>query len=162
MPCPIRTSETWNRFRTPNRSSNPKGSSTGQGSGTFRDLQPLQAPHAKFLELWNAKKKTKIRTKTNPTTWSLSLPSPQLLFNAKALSRMPTSRSDVMSTPGSCFLDLRHENPSSDRCESNSMLKVIKSRQDRKQRSQRESRHALLNRKLKKFPETFFSPSLNL
>ena len=45
-------------------------------------------------------KKNRILSKTTPQL-EVWICQKQLLFNAKALSRLPTSRSDVMSTPGS-------------------------------------------------------------
>lgn len=115
--------------------------------------------------LWNFEtppKKNRILSKTTPQL-EVWIWQKQFLFNAKALSRLPTSRSDVMSTPGSIVFWNRNKIKQHLPRLQNSMLKVIKISIRRKQRSFQGNQNSTTSQaEAEKVASNLQSSSLNL
>ena len=123
---------------------------------------PLYTVEPKVVKLWNTFKKSRILTKSTPQL-EVWICQKQLLFNAKALSRLPTSRSDVMSTPGSMVFWDRNKTKQHSQRLHNTMLKAIKISIRRKQRSFQGNQNSTSSQpEAEKVARNLRSSSLNL
>ena len=155
---------------------------------TFRTFNPKLTPsggnlletfNLQALPTWNpqytvepkvvklerkAKKNNSILSKTKTTPQlEVWICQKQLLFNAKALSRLPTSRSDVMSTPGSMVSWDKNKTKQHSQRLHNTMLKAIKISIRRKQRSFQQNQNSTTSQpEAEKVARNLRSSSLNL
>ena len=164
-PWALSTRSSKKTFRTFNVQSWHRTSGTCLKPSTFRPCRH-ETPYIQWSRrLWSFEipfKKSRFLTKSTPQL-EVWICQKQLLFNAKALSRLPTSRSDVMSTPGSMVFWDRNKTKQHSQRLHNTMLKAVKISIRRKQRSFQGNQNSTTSQpEAEKVARNLRSSSLNL